>query len=130
MINIWIRDRTPDWSLSMDIGNLDLPLLLGYKLLRAWQGRIRLISVVEEEADIENARSFLGAVLELGRIPDTQVRVLAGRFEDYLPQAPRADLSIFGLGRTVEFDFMRRMVEETRSTCLFTRDSGRESALA
>jgi solute carrier family 12 sodium/potassium/chloride transporter 2 len=130
MVNVWIRDRSPDWRLSMDMGNLDLPLLLGYKLLRAWRGRMRLISVVGEDADVENARRFLEAVLDLGRIPDTQVRVLAGTFDDYVPQAPRADINIFGLGRTVEFAFMRRMVDETRSTCLFTRDSGRESALA
>ena len=130
MVNIWIRDRSPDWSLSMDIGNLDLPLLLGYKLMRAWRARLRLISVLEQEEDVEDARRFLEAVLDLGRIPNTQVRVLAGDFDDYLPQAPRADVSIFGLGRTVDFDLIRRMVNETGSTCLFARDSGRESALA
>ena len=35
-INIWIRDRSPDWRVRMDIGNLDLMLLVGYKLAQNW----------------------------------------------------------------------------------------------
>jgi len=26
-INVWISDRGPEWETSMDIGNLDLPIL-------------------------------------------------------------------------------------------------------
>ena len=51
-------------------------------------------------------------------------------FGDYIRRAPQADVSIFGLGHQPDFGFMRRMVAETRSTCLFARDSGLESALA
>ncbi len=129
-INVWIRDRSPDWSLSMHVGNLDLPLLAGYKLLKAWDARMRLISVVEDEANVEEARQFLDAVIEVGRIPSTRIMAVTQPFDDYLPQAPQADVSIFGLGETLDLAFMRRMVEQTRSTCLFARDSGRESALA
>ncbi len=129
-VNVWIRDRSPDWGVSMHIGNLDLPLLAGYKLLRNWDARLRLITVVEDEANVAEARQFLEAVIELGRIPRTRVMAMAEPFDDYLPQAPQADVSIFGLGSNLDFPFMRRMVEETRSTCLFARDSGRESALA
>jgi hypothetical protein len=129
-INVWIRDRTPDWSVSMDMGNLDLPILAGYKLLRNWDARMRLVTVVESRESVEEARQFLEAVVELGRIPRTRVMAVAEDFDDFLPQAPQADVSIFGLSGAVDFAFMRRMVADTRSTCLFTRDSGRESALA
>jgi solute carrier family 12 sodium/potassium/chloride transporter 2 len=129
-VNVWIRDRSPDWSLSMDMGNLDLPILAGYKLLRNWGARMRLITVLGDEGSTEEARQFLEAVIELGRIPRTRVMALAAPFDEYLPQAPQADVSIFGLGGRIDFGFVRRMVDETRSTCLFARDSGRESALA
>jgi amino acid transporter len=129
-VNVWIRDRSPDWSLSMHIGNLDLPVLVGYKLLRNWDASMRLITVLESEENLQEAREFLEAVVELGRIPRTRVVAVAHPFGDYVPQAPQADVNIFGLGETLDFGFMRRMVEETRSTCLFARDSGRESALA
>ena len=79
---------------------------------------------------MEEARQFLTAVTELGRIPRTRVMALAGDFESYVPQAPQGDVNIFGLGSESDFAFMRRMVEHTRSTCLFAQDSGTESALA
>jgi len=91
---------------------------------------MRLISVVEDRETAEEARQFLEAVLELGRIPRTRVVVATDPFEEYMPQAPQADISIFGLAGDLDFAFMRRMTEETRSTCLFAKDSGRESALA
>ena len=91
---------------------------------------MRLITVLDDENSTEEARQFLEAVIELGRIPRTRVMAVAAPFDEYLPQAPQADVSIFGLGGRLDFPFMRRMVDETRSTCLFARDSGRESALA
>jgi hypothetical protein len=129
-INIWIRDRSPDWRVSMELGNMDLPVLAGYKLLKNWDARMRIITVVEDEANAREANEFLEALVELGRIPRTRVMAVTEPFEDYLPTAPQADVSIFGLSREPDFRFMRRMVDQTRSTCLFARDSGRESALA
>jgi hypothetical protein len=114
----------------MKFGNLDLPILIGYKLLRNWHAHMRLITVVERAENAEDARQFLQALLVVGRIPRTQVEVVTEPFAEYLTHAPQADVSIFGLGPRPDFAFMRRMVTETRSTCLFARDSGRESALA
>lgn len=114
----------------MDVGNMDLPILVGYKLLRNWDARMRLITVVEDEENLDEARQFLEALLELGRIPRTRVMAVSEPFDEYLPQAPQADVNIFGVGSSLDFGFMWRMVEETRSTCLFARDSGLESALA
>jgi amino acid transporter len=129
-INVWIRDRSPDWQLSWDIGNLDLSILTAYKLKRNWQAEVRLITVVEDEAEVENARRFMKRLMDLARIPDTEVVVHHGTFGEYLPEAPQADLNLFGLISDPDFDFIHRMVERTNSTCLFVRDSGQESALA
>ncbi len=129
-INVWIRDRSPDWRLSWDIGNLDLSILTAYKLMRNWNAQMRVITVISNESEEENARRFMSRLVDLARIPDTEVVVAKGAFNTYVGQAPQADLNIFGLVPNPDFDVIRRMVETTKSTCLFVQDSGRESALA
>jgi len=59
MINVWVSDRRGNWNLSFDIGNLDLSLLIAYKLKINWKARIRLITVIEDPAQEETAREFL-----------------------------------------------------------------------
>jgi len=129
-INVWIRDRSPEWNISMDIGNLDLALLTGYKLSQNWDARLRLLMVVDDEDDTEQARDFLETLTDLGRIPDTDIVVQSGGFRAAVRQAPQSDLSIFGLDPNIDFTFSRGLVDTTQSSCLFVRDSGLESALA
>ena len=129
-INVWLHDRSPDWTVSMDIGNLDLPLLIAYKLKRNWDARMRLLTVVEDPDERTAARDFMERVTDLARMPDTEVVVRDGAFEDAVPSAPQADLNLFGLTKDPDFDFMRSMVRATRSSCLYVRDSGQENALA
>ena len=129
-VNIWLRDRTPDWSLSMDIGNLDLALLTAYKLKRNWQASLRLIMVVPEEEQHSRARQFIDDLLSLARLPDIEILIVGGTFEDYLQQAPNADINIFGMHSDPDLEFARRMVDVTDASCIFVRDSGRESVLA
>lgn len=129
-VNVWIRDRSPDWRLRWDIGNLDLSILIAYKLKLNWNAHLRLITVIEDEHEEENARNFMSQLMDLARLPDTEVVVAKGDFMPYVATAPQADLNIFGLAPNHDFGFVRIMVQETRSTCLFIRDSGQESALA
>ncbi len=129
-INVWIRDRSPDWRLSWDIGNLDLSILTAYKLKRNWDADLRLITVVSNPDEVGNAQQFMHRLMDLARLPGTDVVVGQGSFRDYLAQAPQADLNLFGIEPNPNFAFMHRMVTATNATCLFVRDSGRESALA
>ena len=39
-------------------------------------------------------------------------------------------MDIMGMPKDYDMEFVKRMVEETRSSCMFTVDSGRESVLA
>lgn len=129
-VNVWIRDRSPDWRLRWNIGNLDLSILIAYKFKMNWGAHLRIITVIEDEHEEENARHFMNQLMDLARLPDTEVIVAKEAFADYVKIAPQADLNIFGQTATQDFTFVRRMVNETKSTCLFTRDSGHESALA
>ncbi len=85
---------------------------------------------VERRADEGNARGFLEDLVGLARLHGAAVEARAESFESFAAEAPMADVSIFGLGPDPHFGVMRRLVEDTRSTCLFVRDSGQESALA
>jgi amino acid transporter len=129
-INVWIRDRSPDWKVSMEIGNLDLALLTGYKLSQNWDAKLRLMTVVGDDGEVEKAQDFLEKLIDVGRIPNAEAVAATGSFNDYIDRAPQADLNIFGLVPDLDFNFPRRMVDTTQSTCLFVRDSGLESALA
>jgi len=129
-INIWIRDRSPDWRISMEIGNLDLALLTGYKLSQNWDAQMRLVTTVPDPEQQGKAQDFLEKLIDLGRFPNSTAVAGTKPFADYLPTAPQADLNIFGLQPEPDFETIRRLVDQTDSTCMFVRDSGRESALA
>lgn len=131
VINVWVRDQSPAWEIALKLSNIDLSLLMAFQIMFDWQGHIRLLTVVNDPDEQANGQQFLEHIVDLGRMPDsTEVIAGTGNFFDYVTAAPRADLNIFGIGNTVELDFMHQMVEKTRSSCLFVQDSGSESALA
>jgi len=129
-INVWIKDRSPDWRLSMQIGNLDLALLTAYKLSTNWDASVRAVTAVPDPDEQNKAQDFLEKLIDLGRFPNTEAVVGTTPFADFVQEAPQADLNIFGLQPEPDFDTIRRLVDQTDSTCMFVRDSGLESALA
>ena len=129
-INVWLSDRQQNWSLGFDIGNLDLCTLIAYKLKKNWKAKIRLVMVISDEAERENATEFLNKLTSLARLPETLSVVFVGKFRDILSEAPRADLNIFGMTADLNFEFVKEMTEKTQSSCLFVKDSGHESILA
>ena len=134
VINVWIREQSPDWQIGLRLSNLDLSLLLAYKLASNWNGHINLITVVKEEKDRADAEEFLDKLIDLGRMPKgTGAIVATGDLHDFIPRAPQGDLNIFGifgLQPQVNVKQMVDMTQKTRSTCIFVHDSGNESALA
>lgn len=130
-INVWIREQSPDWQIALRLSNLDLALLLAYQLIYDWHGKINLITIVQDETEKQNARDFLNRLIALGRMPSgTQSIVRVGDFRENLTRIPRADLNIMGIQTDPELTFMRDIVEVTRTSTLFVRDSGTESAMA
>ncbi len=130
-INVWITDQSPEWALGLRLPNLDLSILLGLQVQRKWQGRLRLLTVCREPNETGNARRYHHRLIEDARLPSsTESVVMEGSFRKQLAAAPETDLSIFGLAREVDRDFLNDLVHLSRSSCLFIRDSGRESALA
>lgn len=130
-INVWVSDRKGNWELGgLDIGNLDLSILVAYKLKMNWEARIRLITVVNNPEDEIKAKEFLKSLTQLARLPQTLTEVYLGSFEDIVTKAPAADINIFGMHDALPYDFIKHMSKKTNSSCLFVRDSGHESILA
>ena len=129
-INVWVSDRQGNWDLGWDIGDLDLAILIAYKLKMNWGARIRLIMVVRDEEAEEKARNFLSSLIQLARLPKTLIEVYRGDFREVVQTAPAADLNIFGLDPDLPYEFIREMSEKTVSSCVFVKDSGHESILA
>ncbi len=127
-INVWFpRGEIGTTDPDGEVGEMDLALLLAYRINQNWEGRVRLLSIADA-ADKDGAISFLRRVAELSRLPDTEVYAPAPA-DDVMRRVPQADLSIFVMTAELDFDEIAEAVEVTGSACLFCRDGGTESAL-
>ena len=130
-INLWIPDQGPDWKLEMEFKDLDLAILLAYRMMDRWKAQLNVITAVEKETDKERARRFLTRLVDLARLPaETAAYVADGDFGRFASNAPQADLNVFPLLGELNADFLWSLRDTTGSSCLFTLDSGDESALA
>lgn len=123
-INVWLREKSPHWDLSMD-----LALLSAYKLKKNWGAPMRVIIVVKEE-EVEEAYKYLENLLDLSRLKDVEAHVEVGTFHKALEEAPQANVDFFGLPEEPDLDRLRTYVELTSSACVFVSDSGNENILA
>ena len=89
-----------------------------------------LVTIVENEEQKEQACKFMSDLIDLARLPKTEMDVFIDNFNELIKKAPSADLNIFGLVPNPDFEFMKKMVDETQTTCLFIRDSGLENIFA
>ena len=120
-INLWLRDKSPNWHLAM---------LIALQLYLNWDGKLSLITSTPYKADVMRLQRFLGQISDMARLPsNTEFHVLVGSFEDNLIQAPYADINIFGMPNKPDFSFMRHSSEVIETTCLYVKDSGTENAL-
>lgn len=120
-VNLWLRDRSPNWHLAV---------LISLQLQLNWEGRINLITATTRPAEEKKLYQFLEQLSDQARLPSlTEFYVLTGNFKETMKRAPKADINIFGLGDILPFPFMREAPELANSSCLFIKDSGWESAL-
>ena len=121
-VNLWLRDKSPNWHLAM---------LIALQLQLNWEGKINLVTVADDQRDEKRLYNFLEMLSDQARLPSmTDFYVLTGPFKQQIKSAPRADINIFGLAQdNIPYSFIREVPELTRSSCIFVKDSGKESAL-
>ncbi|HEV2122517.1 MAG TPA: amino acid permease, partial [Chloroflexota bacterium] len=94
-VNLWLPDQGPEWDIQMKFENLDLSILLAYRIMDSWHADLNVILTVREEKDQERAEQFLNRLVDLARLPArTRVYVAQGDFRRYTPEAPQADLNL------------------------------------
>jgi len=122
IINLWIRRQSP---------NINLAILIALQLERNWEGRIRLIQVVEFEEDREESYAYLSKLKNVMRLSlDGDVQVLVGKFMEVIKDPPPADINIFGMGESPDIDMIYNVADSSPTSILFLRDSKHASALA
>ncbi|MBI1925736.1 hypothetical protein HYR99_15970 [Candidatus Poribacteria bacterium] len=130
-INLWIDDRSPNWQMSMNLGNIDISILTSYILKRNWKAKLNLITTVSNPEYIAQAEGFMNRLVELSRLPkDTKIDVVNNNFDSFLNETPHGDLNIFSLSDEINFENIRKIVSQLRASCIFTVDSGLENVLA
>ncbi|MGB5312648.1 MAG: amino acid permease [Polyangiales bacterium] len=131
-INLWIPDQGPDWKLEMGFEDLDLAILLAYRMLDSWENAtLTVIAAIKDAAARPRAEEFLTRLVDLARLPaETMALVADDKLGGYASDAPEADLNVLPLPSHFTAEFLWTLQEATGSSCLFTQDGGDESALA
>ncbi len=130
-INLWFDpEEINKGDLKTEAGRMDLAVLLALKLRDNWDGTLRLLTAVPDEASKEEARQYLDAIADKARLGATESYVMTGDMASALGHAPQADMSVFGWFPESDLAVVQTRVEATRSTCLFCVDAGFENALA
>ena len=120
-INIWLRDKSPNWHLTV---------LIALQIQLNWEGKINLVTVAENKEDKPRLNKFLNRLSDQTRLPSlSEFHVLVGDYKTVLKNAPRADINIMGVGDNHNFELIRETSELTKSSCLFVKDRGEVSAI-
>lgn len=120
-VNIWIRKMSP---------NINLTILIGLQLERNWEGKLRLIQVVADVNEQQEAQNYLDKLKKLMRFTrETEIIVVTGSFEEAILNAPLADINIFGISKEHDVQWMRKISDKVNTSALFLKDSEQENAV-
>ncbi|MBN1606499.1 MAG: hypothetical protein JW940_07685 [Polyangiaceae bacterium] len=133
VVNLWVHAPAEGVPVEqgLTLGNEHLAILLGFRLTRAWRVQLNIVCCIDDERDRDRARRYLEELREICRIPrEATSLVMIGDVIDCLSRAPQSDMDVLGLqNASADVAFVRRAIDASRSSCLFTQDSGHESAL-
>jgi len=129
-INLWLPKRCQGWEPPEKPPNCNLALLIAYKLKVNWHAELNILVPTEDEDIVESEKKNIGRLLEAARIPVENLEVKPLSEEEWIDQAPQADLNIFSLHSRPDFDLIREKIKKSESTCIYCRDSIVESVLA
>jgi hypothetical protein len=132
-INLWIDQIPRNWEDILDLGNNDLSVLIALIIRKNWNAQLNIIKTLrpEEKEEREKWRKELKRIKEIARIPKSVKIILLDRNPDMWSSAPLADLNILEIPQKEELEMERLMEipQRLRASCLFSSDSGNESAL-
>ena len=111
-------------------GNLDLAILVGFRLAQRHKMRLRLITTLNDESENNEAMYYLHQIVDVARLPNgTDAQTVQGDLFQSVSKAPTAAVNIFGLPNPYQQDFVHHLLEISQDACLFVKSSGNESVL-
>ena len=128
-VNLGIPDQGPEWKLEMEFTDLDLvAILLAYRLQYRRGAQPNVGPTVKDEN--EEPKLFLSRMADLARIVAITMTDNRKGYGTFLWKRSYPDLNIFPIPEELDADMLWKLRDTPGSSCLFTRDSGLESALA
>lgn len=129
-VNLWIP-RKKDWEFEMKLGNIDLAILLSYRLSDSWNGNLRVFTTTKNEEEMPLAMRYLERLCGLARLSAETLEVfVCHSFTDALLKAPKGDLTITSFDDLKNVNHLWNVLNKSGSTCLFCKDSDFENAFA
>ena len=129
-IVLYVERVASDWKITEDLSNFDLAVLLAYTLARAWETRMEVVALVEDEAEREEAEQFLTDFARLARLPGTAVTRVHASVEEAVAEVPEPAVHIFRLEAEPDLGRLRALESAVAGPCMFVNDAGYESAIA
>ncbi|MDQ3191907.1 MAG: amino acid permease [Bacteroidota bacterium] len=130
-VNLWIPDQGPEWKMEMKLKDINLAVLLAYRIQNRWDAEFNVIVLVKDKSEKDKADNYISRLVDLARLPAKTFTLYAEEsMQSYSKDGPIADLNIFPLPKKMDAEMLWQLRDATGSSCLFTRDSGEESALA
>jgi hypothetical protein len=129
IISVWLTQPSSNWKIGTDLGEMDLGLLIAYKLKRNWRADLYLRAVIVNEKDRQAASDYLKTVAELARIPNANLGVVLASEQAAEMKEIHSDIHILQLPEDPDFSRLQHEYESSGASCLFTMDSDKENAL-
>lgn len=127
-IHVWLTPKVLKEDMFKS-RHYDLALLIAYSIQKNWGGEVSLWMCVEED-DKEKANKYLHKLIYEARLPyNTKVKVVSGKFEKTLKEAPEGDIHIFPF-EPQDIQSIYKIADMERKSNLFVLDSAKESILA
>ena len=127
-IHVWISPDVLEQEFYDD-REFDLALLLGYKLMKNWQGNLKLWMCVPESRT-QDAQLYLEKLLYESRFPvHAEINVVNGNFYSNLEEAPHGDIHIISISDH-GLEHISKIAKIKGKSFLFVSDSTREDVLA
>lgn len=130
IVNVWVRNRGPEWDVKDSSGLPNLSLLIAYKLRQNWHCMIRIIMAIDKEEERAQAQKFIDQLIDKSRLPIKEVHIMVAKVPDAYSEAPIADVNMFGIFDEFDPEVYRAMTQRTKTTCLFVMNSGHENIFA
>jgi solute carrier family 12 sodium/potassium/chloride transporter 2 len=129
-VAVWLDPPRDGWRLGKNLGNMDLALLVGYKVSLNREVSLEVTVCLGDESERDQAKDFIEAVLEMARMPEAGQHTVNKGSEETLIDELKPSLCVFPMGPEPDFEALRKLPERMECPCLLSLDSGKENVLA